>query len=104
MIRPLLLLALLALPACTQGLNVGALVNPVEAQQRGAVEVAVKSSWPVILDEIEAGGGPNLSRAMEAAGVPPGDRPARVIQLRGDLGLYQANPGALVAALMLYGR
>jgi len=103
MIRSLLLVALVAVSACTHGLNVGALVDPAEAQRRGAVEVAVKSAYPGILGEIEAGSGANLQRAMDAAGVPPGDRPARVIQLRGDLGLYQANPGALVAALMLYG-
>lgn len=104
MIRPLLLVALLALSACGQGLNFGALTSPAEAQRRGAVELAVKSSWPAIIEEIGAGGGPSLSRAMEAAGIPSGDRPARTTQLGGDLGLYQANPGALVAALMLYGR
>ena len=103
MIRPLLLAALMALSACSGGLDVGALVDPAEAQRRGAVEVAVKSAHPAILGELEAGGGPNLARAMDAAGVPPQDRPARVIQLRGDLGLYEANPAALVAALMLYG-
>jgi hypothetical protein len=84
-------------------LNVPALLDPAEAQQRGAVEVAVKSAYPGILDEIEAGAGPNLSRALDAAGVPAQDRPARLIQLRGDLGLYEANPGALVTALTLYG-
>jgi hypothetical protein len=103
MIRSLFLVALLGVSACTPSLNVGALVDPGEAQRRGAVEVAVKSAYPGILEEIDAGNGPNLGRAMDAAGVPPGDRPARVIQLRGDLGLYEANPGALVAALMLYG-
>lgn len=103
MIRSLLLVALLSASACTQGLNVGALVDPAEAQRRGAVEVAVKSAYPGILGEIEAGSGPNLGRALDAAGVPQGDRAARVIQLRGDLGLYRSNPGALVAALMLYG-
>ena len=103
MVRSALLVALLALSACTQRLNVGALLDPAGAQRRGTVELAVKSAHPTILDEIEAGGGPNLSRAMDAAGVPVGDRPARVLQLRGDLGLYAANPGALVTALMLYG-
>ena len=103
MLRPLLLAALFALAGCSQGLNVGALVNPAESQRRGAVEVVVKSSFPGILDEIEAGAGPNLEEALDAAGVPAEDRPARLIQLRGDLGLYQANPGALVAALTLYG-
>ncbi len=103
MLRPMLLAALIALPGCTGGLNLGALVDPADAQRRGAVEVAVKGAYPGILDEIEAGSGPNLIRALDAAGVPPGDRPTRVIQLRGDLGLYEANPGALVTALMLYG-
>jgi hypothetical protein len=94
---------MLLLGGCAQGLDVGALVNPADAQRRGAVEVAVKSSHPVILDEIGRGGGPAISGAMDAAGVAPSDRPARLLQLRGDLGLYRANPGALVSALMLYG-
>ena len=103
MIRPVLLAAFLALGGCSQGLNVGSLVNPADAQRRGAVELAVKSSYPGILEEIEAGGGPSLIRALDAAGVPAEERPTQAIQLRGDLGLYQANPGALVAALLLYG-
>ena len=98
------LLLLLALAACAPSLNVGALVDPAEAQRRGAVEVAVKSAYPGILDEIGAGGGPALSAAMDAAGVPPGDRAARLLQLQGDLGLYASNPGALAATLLLYGR
>lgn len=103
MIRSLLLAALLGLSGCTGTLNLGALVDPAQAQRRGAVEVAVKGAYPGILDEIEAGGGPGLGRAFDAAGVPFQDRSTRVIQLRGDLGLYAANPGALVAALMIYG-
>ncbi len=71
--------------------------------RRGAVEVIVKSGHPAILAEIEAGGGPVLASAMDAARVPPQDRPARLLQLRADIGLYEVNPGALVAALMLYG-
>lgn len=112
-IRSLALPTLLALAACTGGpgggrlglggLNVSGLVDPAASQRRGAVEVAVKSAFPGILDDIDAGGGQSLSRAFDAAGVPPDDRPARLLQLRGDLGLYRSNPGALVAALMLYG-
>jgi hypothetical protein len=102
MLRALPLIALLS--ACTGGLDLGALVDPVQAQRRGAVEVAVKSAYPGIIAEIEAGGGPSLLRALDEAGVPPQDRPARLVQLRGDLGLYDANPGALVTALLLYGR
>lgn len=104
MIRPLLLALLLALPGCTAGLDLSAIADPAAAQRRGAVELAVKGAFPGILGEIEAGGGPSLSRAMDAAGVPAGDRAARLVQLRGDLRLYEANPGALVSALLLYGR
>jgi hypothetical protein len=92
-----LLLLLVLLPAC------GAAIDPVQAQRRGAVELAVKGGYPAILDEIEAGTGPNLWRAFDAAGVPISDRSARTTQLQGDLGLFEANPGALVAAILLYG-
>lgn len=102
--RRLTLAALLLASGCAGGLNVGGLVNPAEAQRRGAVELAVKSTFPGIVEEIDRGGGPAVEAAFDAAGVPPGDRAARLAQLDGDLGLYQANPGALVAALMLYGR
>lgn len=77
--------------------------NAAYNQRRGQVEVLVKSNWPGVLDEIDAGGGPVLWQAMETARIPVQDRPARVLQLRGDLGLYNGNPGALVAALMVYG-
>ncbi len=63
----------------------------------------MKGGYPAILDEIEAGTGPNLWRAFDAAGVPISDRSARTTQLQGDLGLFEANPGALVAAILLYG-
>lgn len=80
-----------------------AFLDPGQGQRRGAVELAVKSAFPAILDEIDAGGGPALTRALDAAGVPEGDRSTRLAQLDGDLGLYAANPGALVAALLVYG-
>jgi hypothetical protein len=100
--RRLALATLLLAAGCAGGLDVGALADPAEAQRRGAVELAVKSTHPGILREIEAGGGPAIAAAMDAAGVPPFDRPARLAQMRGELGLYEA-PGALVATLMLYG-
>lgn len=81
----------------------GDFTDPAAQQRRGAVEVAVKSNHPAIMAEIAAGGGRLLTQAMEAARVPQPDRAARAIQLRADQGLYQANPGALVTALMLYG-
>lgn len=77
--------------------------NAAYNQRRGQVEVIVKSNFPAILDDIRAGGGPILSDAMDKAGVPATDRPARITQMQGDLGLYATNPEALVVALMVYG-
>ncbi|MCX7298839.1 MAG: hypothetical protein NTX73_00345 [Rhodobacterales bacterium] len=74
------------------------------ALRRGAVEITVKSGYPAILTEIDAGGGPILTQAMDQAGVPAQDRPTRIIQLQSDMALYQANPAALVAAIMVYGK
>ena len=68
--------------------------SEIYSQRRGAVEVLVKSNHPALVDQINAGAGPVLVR----------DRPARIIQLQSNLGLYAANPGALATALMLYGR
>jgi len=77
--------------------------NAIYSQRRGQVEIAVKSSFDRIIPDIRAGGGPAISTAMETAGVPLAERPARITQLRGDIGLYEDNPGALVTALMVYG-
>tara|TARA_R110002051_G_scaffold57104_11_gene105904 strand:+ start:77 stop:424 length:348 start_codon:yes stop_codon:yes gene_type:complete len=78
--------------------------NAIYSQRRGAVEVLVKSNHPALIDQINAGAGPILSQVLETAEIPVRDRPARIIQLQSNLGLYAANPGALVTALMLYGR
>lgn len=108
----LALSALLILGACTTGGAPGAgplgaltssLHNPAMDGRRGPVEVQVKSAYPVILSEIAVGGGPELTRAMDLARIPAGDRPARLIQLQGDLPLYSSNPGALILALLIYG-
>ena len=100
---PRLVLVLLV-AGCGQGLDLAGLTDPAQASRRGAIEVAVKSAHPAIVSEIEAGGGPALARAFDAAGVPAGERAARTTQLGGDLGLYARNPGALAAALAVYGR
>ncbi|MBS1302769.1 hypothetical protein [Loktanella sp. SALINAS62] len=82
----------------------GVLSKPsLSDQQRGAVELAVKSELPAIMNDVSAGGGPALTRAFDAAGVPVADRPARIIQLRSDSGLYAASPGALASALLIWG-
>jgi hypothetical protein len=86
------------------GLEIGAAsADPAYAARRGAVELAVKGNWPAIIAEIQSGGGPALTQAMDAAGVPAQDRPARIIQLQQESAIYAANPGALVSALMVYG-
>lgn len=77
--------------------------NAAYNERRGRVEVIVKSQHDQILRDIAAGGGPVLTAAMDAARIPDADRPARVLQMQRDLGLYDANPGALVVALMVYG-
>ncbi|WP_296427829.1 hypothetical protein [Yoonia sp.] len=72
--------------------------------RRGLVEIIVKANFAEISRDIRAGGGPVLTRAMVAAGIPPADRPTRLIQLQSNFGLYAQSPGALVTTLMLYGR
>lgn len=106
--RPILLILLTALPACAPGALPGlrSTVMPASAQdnaRRGAVEIAVKGDFSALLSDIEAGGGSALERAFDAAGVPGTDRPARRLQLSGDITLYESNPGALVTSLLLWG-
>lgn len=80
-----------------------AATNAVYSERRGTVEVLVKSNHPALIDQINAGNGPILTQAMDAARIPQEDRETRIFQMQSDLGLYQANPGALVTALMVYG-
>ncbi|MCP1169391.1 hypothetical protein [Limimaricola litoreus] len=110
--RPLILGLLATLPvalsACAPGAlpGLGSTLLPVTAQdnaRRGAVELAVKGNFGPVISDITAGGGPALERAFDAAGVPISDRPARRLQLSGDLELYEVNPGALVTSLLLWG-
>jgi hypothetical protein len=77
--------------------------NAAYSERRGTVEVLVKSNHPALIDQINAGNGPILTQAMDAARIPQEDRETRIFQMQSDLGLYQANPGALVTALMVYG-
>lgn len=74
-----------------------------EDPTQAAVERIVKGGFPAILSDIQSGGGPILSEAFDAAGVPQSDRATRVIQLNNDLPLYAESPGALVTAILLYG-
>ncbi len=76
--------------------------NAAYSQRRSQVEVYVKTNYTTVIADIRAGGGQTLTGAMDIAGVPNADRPARVIQLQSDIGLYETAPGALVTALMVY--
>lgn len=105
------LLSVLILAGCTAGGNpfnlpASALTDPAEnaiyTQRRGAVEVIVKSDFDGIIADIQAGGGPTLTRAFDAAGIPPAERATRAFQLNNDLALYAGSPGALVTAIMVY--
>ncbi|WP_368183477.1 hypothetical protein [Aestuariibius sp. HNIBRBA575] len=111
------LIPILLVTACSDGANhlgnpllwpfhagTSAAQNAVYQQRRGAVEVYVKSHHAEMIHDIQAGSGPHLSTAMDIAQVPAEDRPARIVQLQGDVGIYTANVGALVVALMVYGR
>ncbi len=89
----------LSVPVTSAGPAVG---TDAHNKRHGQVEVIVKSSFEAIKDDIRDGGGPALTKAMNAAGIPARDRPTRVIQLQSDADLYNAAPGALVTALMLY--
>lgn len=97
--------AAIALSGCDRAPfdRIATLVDPADATRRAAVELAVKDRYPQVLSDIAAGGGEALGAAFDAAGIPAGDRPARVLQLQGDLDLYNSSPGALVNALVLYG-
>jgi len=77
--------------------------NAAYEKRRGEVELIVKSNYEPIKTDIHAGGGPVLTKAMDAARIPERDRPTRIIQLQSDMGLYSTTPGALVTALMVYG-
>ena len=77
--------------------------NAAYEKRRGQVELIVKANYDEIKSDIRAGGGPVLTKAMDAAGIPLRDRFARIIQLQSDMGLYNTTPGALVTALMVYG-
>lgn len=76
--------------------------NAVYNRRRGEVEVFVKSNHNAVMSDIASQGGPTISEAMDIAGIPVVDRPARLIQLKSDQSLYSSSPDALIVALMVY--
>lgn len=118
--RPRALLAALLLAACAGGSGDDAshLPNPLSLPgqalgnaigngiynaRRGKVEAFVKANHPALIEEIRAGGGPLLTKAMVLAGVRPEMRPTLALRLKADIGLYLNSPEALVVALMVHG-
>lgn len=94
----------IALSACAESSVPDFRQLAVAPDAGGAVEVIVKTNHPTLLAEISAGGGPTLTRAMDAAGIPAEDRPARIVSLQSDFAVYQGSPGALTSALRLWGQ
>ena len=76
--------------------------NAAYSQRRGQVEIFVKTNHPAIVTDIQNGGGQTVNEAMDIAEIRAGDRPARLIQLKSDIGTYQNSPDALIVALMVY--
>ncbi|PRY74982.1 hypothetical protein CLV80_11418 [Yoonia maritima] len=76
--------------------------NAAYNQRRGQVEIFVKTNHPAIVNDIQNGGGQTVNEAMDIAQIRAGDRPARLIQLKSDIGIYQNSPDALIVALMVY--
>jgi len=71
--------------------------------KRRKVEAHVAAHYPALMAQIKAGGGAQLSRGMDLAGVPDATRPTLRDRLRADIALFQNDPEALVVALMVHG-
>ena len=102
------LLLFVILAGCTNGftLPVNALTsaeeNAIYQSRQAEVEIIVKSDFDAVIRDIQTGGGPTLTQAFDAAGIPAEERATRAFQLNNDIGLYAGNPGALVTAIMIY--
>lgn len=74
--------------------------NQISNPNRGAVEIFVKSNHPALIGAIQRGGGPTLIEAYDISKTPQQQRALQTLRLQSDLALYNANPGALVLAIM----
>ncbi|NDV01067.1 hypothetical protein [Pseudoroseicyclus tamaricis] len=77
--------------------------DPGYAARRAEVERLVKSDPPAFWAEVDAGGGPTLSAAYAAAGVPPARQPYVLAALSADDQIYGSNYPLLIAAFMANG-
>lgn len=77
--------------------------NGLYDARRARVSAHVQAHHGEILEQIGAGGGPQLGRAMELAGVAQGERAGLVRRLGGEIAMYRNDPEALVIAFMVYG-
>lgn len=81
-----------------------AVQNATDGERRGRVEVFVKTNHPALIADIENGGGPVLSDAMDLALVADKDRDILALRLKSDLRLHRSNQEALIVALMVHGQ
>lgn len=77
--------------------------NAAYGARRNRVKSHVTAHHATLMAEIDAGGGPHLSRAMHLARVPRDKRPSLIRRLQADRALYRADPEALTIALMVHG-
>lgn len=84
-----------------------AISNSVQNAQyntrRGQVEIFVKTNFDALIVDIDAGGGPTLTQAMDLARVQAPTRPILALRLKSDMAIYRKSPDALVVALMVHG-
>ena len=104
-------LSIRRLPACLTlivtalgltGCDVAA-IGGADPATRAGTEIAVKAHHPAVIADIEAGGGPALTAAMDAARIPVQNRELMILRLKSELPLYRRSPAALVLALRANG-
>lgn len=84
-------------------LPVSAVEEAVYGARRAEVSDYVADQYPALLADIRASGGPTLATAFDLARVPPETRAVVTARMAGDIALYEADPEALVVALMVSG-
>ena len=88
-----------------------AVSNAAYDARRSDVKRLVTRDERAMIGEIERGGGPALDRAMDAARIPPENRPGVIAELGSAPDIYRRSDDrsrmdieAVTVALMVYGR
>lgn len=77
--------------------------NAAYNARRNRVSTHVEAHHALIMSDVVAGTGPQLTKAMDLARVAPARRPALTQVMQEDMALYRRDPEALVVALMVHG-